>query len=73
MLRDFAAPFRMPRTAALLVALVAAPLAACGIKGPLKPPGNAAAGVPPAATSAPGTLPSESPTSVDPQRGEAKP
>ncbi|MEP7182372.1 MAG: lipoprotein [Betaproteobacteria bacterium] len=63
----------MPRTAALLVVLVAAPLAACGIKGPLKPPGNATAGAPTAATSAADTLPSEAPTSVDPQRGEVKP
>jgi predicted small lipoprotein YifL len=51
---------------------VAAALPGCGIKGPLKPPpGKAAAGAPPAQAPIGGTLPSETPTSITPQGGEA--
>ena len=76
MLRDFFAPFRPPRTAALVVALVVVPLAAslaaCGIKGPLKPPpGKSVAGAPPPQAPVGGTLPSETPTSITTPGGEA--
>ncbi len=74
MLRDFAALFRASRAAALLVALVALPLAGCGIKGPLRPPPDKIAPTAPAANSpAIGSLPADSLTPADPQDRERKP
>lgn len=74
MLRDFAALFRASRTAALLVALVAVPLAGCGIKGPLKLPADKIAPTAPTSNSpAIRSLPAESLTPTDPQDRERKP
>ena len=66
MLRDFIASFRGDSLVlAVVVAIGAAPLASCGVKGPLKP---AQPSVPAA-----GALPSETPATGIPQPPEKKP
>ena len=66
MVRDFIASLRRNALVfAVLAAIGAAPLAACGVKGPLK------AAQPPAPTT--GALPSEPPASAVPQPPEKKP
>jgi predicted small lipoprotein YifL len=48
MLRDFTGtPYRAACALAVAAAIGAAPLAACGIKGPLKPPPAPASAAPP--------------------------
>lgn len=64
MLRDFAALFR---ALAIAIAIAAVPLAACGIKGPLRPAS------PPAATATPDAPPSEPPAASSPSGPERKP
>lgn len=60
MLREFlVAQRRTAVAAAMVVALGAAPLAACGIKGPLKPP--------------PATTPAGAKTPADPPAAPAQP
>jgi predicted small lipoprotein YifL len=74
MLRDFAALSRASRAAALLVAFLAAALAGCGIKGPLKPPPPKTVQTAPA-TGGPaiGAPPGQPATPTDTQDRERKP
>lgn len=66
MVRDFVAPFRRNAIVfAVVAAIGAAPLAACGVKGPLKP-------AQPSAPNA-GALPSEPPATTVQQPPEKKP
>jgi len=65
MLRDFAAPFRTARNAAVVV-LLAIPLSGCGIKGPLKLPATKPVSASPAADDpAAGALPAQTPAAPD--------
>jgi predicted small lipoprotein YifL len=68
MLREFVAPFRFPRPAVLIVAVLAATVAGCGIRGPLRLPPKPATGTAPPGTAAPaaGALPTEPPAAIPP-------
>jgi predicted small lipoprotein YifL len=66
MLLDFTTGARSPMVAAMAVALVAAALAGCGIKGPLKP---APWSTPRATTASPGAVPSTIPALPPPPGG----
>ena len=73
MLRDFIARFRMVAAAFVAAAVGLAPLSACGVKGPLKPPPAPAAT---AGASAPGAQPAastESPAASPPKAQETRP
>ena len=62
MLRDFIAPSRMVAAVFVAGAVCLAPLSACGVKGPLKPPPKADASAPaPGSQPAPSTEPSAAP------------
>jgi len=72
MLREFSARVRMIAAAFVAAAVSLAPLGACGVKGPLKPPPASAA----AGASTPGAQPAastESPAASPPKTPETQP